>query len=61
MKELTDIKKLTDDFLNDMHDTVKKYKTLKEVIKEEEEGYLSCCGDILDPDFPICPICLEHC
>ena len=27
-------------------------------IKEEEEEHLSCCGDILDPDFMICPTCL---
>ena len=21
----------------------------------------SCCGDILDPDYMICPTCKEHC
>jgi len=31
-----------------------KYK----ISKEEEEEHLSCCGDILDPDFMICPTCL---
>ena len=36
-----------------------QYRTLKKVVQEEEQ--LSCCGDILDPDFPICPTCLEHC
>jgi len=23
--------------------------------------YLSCCGDVLDKDYMICPTCYEHC
>ena len=29
-------------------------------IQEMADQY-SCCGDILDKDYMICPTCLEHC
>ena len=28
---------------------------------DEDGNRLSCCGDILDPDYMICPTCREHC
>ena len=28
---------------------------------DEDGNRLSCCGDVLDPDFMICPTCKEHC
>ena len=27
---------------------------------DEDGRRLSCCGDVLDPDVMICPICKEH-
>ena len=44
-------------------------KIVIEIPTEDAEGYeldedgnrLSCCGDILDEDFMICPSCKEHC
>ncbi len=28
---------------------------------QEDANQFSCCGDILDKDYMLCPTCLEHC
>ena len=27
---------------------------------DEDGNMISCCGDVLDPDYMICPSCGEH-
>ena len=44
---------------------IEKKKPIKEDIysdydKDEDGNFISCCGDILDPDIMICPTCKEH-
>ena len=59
MKELLNIKKLTDDFLKDIEVITTDYKA-QQLAKTDDE-LISCCGDELDQDYMICPTCLEHC
>jgi hypothetical protein len=59
VKELLNIKKLTDDFLKDIEVITTDYKAQQ--LAETDDELISCCGDELDPDYMICPTCLEHC
>ena len=65
--------KTTQDKIQDFYDFMSRVVDTPlqstETITEDEDGYeldedgnrLSCCGDVLDPDFMICPSCKEHC
>lgn len=58
MQELRNIKKLTEDFLKNIEVILSDYKAQQ--LEETEDDLISCCGDKLDPDYMICPTCLEH-
>ena len=49
MKELQNIKKLTEDFLKDIEVILTDYKA-QQLAKTDDE-LISCCGDELDPDY----------
>ena len=65
--------KTTQDKIQDFYDFMSRVVDTPlqstETITEDEDGYeldedgnrLICCGDVLDPDFMICPSCKEHC
>jgi hypothetical protein len=40
-------------------DDIKLTDTAKDI--ERKANKYSCCGDVLDDDYMICPTCKEHC